>query len=202
VEQWPDLLLVPLPDWVRLANKVSHPKNVYLREADVIGHVDGWLAELFAPDGIDATMDQIAEQAEGLADPEADAHAQAARERIATFDGQIKGYRASIDAGRAPAVVGPWIAWDPGQEGAAQAEIRAATGQRRMSRDEIAAVVTAFGDLARVVERADPADQADIYAKLRLSLVYQPGEKLVEATIQPGLNMRKGVAFEVSGGCP
>jgi hypothetical protein len=28
-----------------LANKISHPRNVYLREADVLGHVDDWLAE-------------------------------------------------------------------------------------------------------------------------------------------------------------
>jgi transposase len=32
----------------------------------------------------------------------------------------------------------------------------------------------------------------DIYAKLRLTLTYQPEEKLVQATIKPGLNMCKG----------
>ena len=32
-----------------LANRITHPKNVYLREADVLGQVDDWLAEMFAP---------------------------------------------------------------------------------------------------------------------------------------------------------
>jgi site-specific DNA recombinase len=170
--------LCRFPTEYALANKVSHPKNVYLREADVIGHVDGWLAELSDPDGIDATVARIAEQAEQLEDPTAQARAEAARERIATFDGQIKGYRASIDAGGDPAVVGPWIAETQAKKVAAQAEIRAATGRRQMTRDEIEAVVTALGALARVVQAADPADKADIYAKLRLTLTYQPEEKL------------------------
>lgn len=77
---------------------------------------------------------------------------------------------------------------------AAQAEIRAATGRRQMmSRDEIEGVVTALADLARVVRAADPADKAEIYAKLRPSLTYEPGEKIVATTIKPDLNMREGL---------
>lgn len=67
------------------------------------------------------------------------------------------------------------------------------TGQRRMSRDEIEAVVTILGDLARVIQAADREDWAEIYAQLRLSLTYRPREKLVQATIKPALNMRKGL---------
>jgi hypothetical protein len=152
--------------------------------------------ELFGPGGIDATVDQLAEQAEQLDDPAVRARAESALERIATCDGQIARYRASIDAGGDPAVIGPWIAETQARKVAAQAEIRTATGRHRMSRDEIEAVVTALGDLARVVQHADPADRADIYAKLRLTLTYDPGEKLVAATIQPGLNVHKGFVSE------
>jgi hypothetical protein len=56
--------------------------------------------------------------------------------------------------------------------------------------------VTALGDLARVVRTADPADKAGIYAKFRLSLTYQPEERLVQATVKPGLNMCKGFVSE------
>ena len=77
-----------------------------------------------------------------------------------------------------------------------QAESRTATGRNWMSRDDIAAIVAALGDLARVVREADPADRADIYAKLGLTLTYQPGERLLEATIKPGLTMRKGFVSE------
>jgi hypothetical protein len=65
-----------------------------------------------------------------------------------------------------------------------------------MSRDEMVAVVTAFSDLAQVVHQADPRDKVDIYAQLRLTLICQPEEKLVQATIKPGLNMRKGIVSE------
>lgn len=79
---------------------------------------------------------------------------------------------------------------------AAQAEIRTASGQRQMSHEDIAAVVTAFGDPARIVQNADHADKAEIYAKVKLTLTYQPGESLVEASIKPGLNMPKGFVSE------
>jgi hypothetical protein len=65
-----------------------------------------------------------------------------------------------------------------------------------MSRDEIEAVIVAFGDLARVVQGADPADKADIYAKLKLTLTYEPEEREVKAIIKPGLDMRKGFVSE------
>lgn len=65
-----------------------------------------------------------------------------------------------------------------------------------MSRDHIAAIVAALADLAQVVREADPADKADIYAQLNLTLTYQPGQRLVEATVKPGLDMRKGSVSE------
>jgi site-specific DNA recombinase len=116
--------------------------------------------------------------------------------RVAECDAQISRYRASIDAGGDPAVIGPWIAETQAKKVAAQAETRTATGRHRMSREEIEAVVTALGDLARVVQAADPQDKADIYAKLRLTLTYQPEEKAVQAIVKLGLNMPKGVVSE------
>ena len=49
---------------------------------------------------------------------------------------------------------------------------------------------------ARIVRNADPLDKADIYAKLRLTLTYQPEEKLVQAIVKLGLNMPKGFVSE------
>jgi len=179
-----------------LANRVSHPKNVYLREADVLGRVDDWLAELFGPARIDTTLSQLTEQAAQLQDLAALDRAEAARTRIAEYDPEISQYRASFKAGGDPAVIGPWIAETQAKKVAAQADIRTATGQSQMSRDEIAAIVTALGDLAHVVSTAEPADKSEIYAQLGLALTYQPGERLVEATIRPGQTMRKGFVSE------
>jgi site-specific DNA recombinase len=188
--------LCRFPAEYALANKVDHPRNVYLREADVLGHVDGWLGELFGPAGIDETLSQLAERAAQPNDPAALARAEAARARIAEYDAEISQYRASLKAGGDPAVVGPWIAETQAKKVAAQAEIRAVTGQRRMSPDDIAAIVAALGDLARVVRDADTSDKAEIYAQLGLTLTYQPGRRLVEAIIQPSLNMPKGFVSE------
>jgi len=188
--------LCRFPAEYALANRVAHPKHVYLREADLLGQVEDWLGELFDPGGIDTTVDQLARQAERLEDPGAHGRAEAAQARITDYDTQLARYRASIDAGGDPAVIGPWIAETQAKKVAAQAEIRTATGRRPMSRDEIEAVVAALGDLARVVQAADPEDKAEIYAKLRLTLTYEPEEKLVQATIKPGLNMRKGFVSE------
>jgi hypothetical protein len=187
---------MPAPAEYAQANRVSHPKNVYLKEADVLGHVDDWLAELFDADGIEATVAQLTEQAERLEDPAAQARAEAAQARITEYDAQISRYRASIDAGGDPAVIGPRIAETQVKKVTAQAEVRTATGRRSMSRDEIEAVVAAFGDLSRVVQGAEPADKADIYAKLRLTLTYEPKEREVKAIMKPGLDMRKGFVFE------
>jgi site-specific DNA recombinase len=179
-----------------LANRVSHPKNVYLKESDVLGRVDDWLAELFAHDGIDATIAKLTEQAERLEDPSVYARAEAAQARIAEYEAQITRYRASIDAGGDPAVIGPWIAETQAKKVTAQAEVRTATGRRSMSREEIESVVTAFGDLAQVVQDAELADKADIYDKLKLTLTYEPEVREVKAIIKPGLDMRKEFVSE------
>jgi hypothetical protein len=143
-----------------LANRASHPKNVYLKGDDVLGHVDGWLSELFGPDGIDATVSLLTEQAGQLHDPATEAKAEAARARVAEYDAKIS------------------------------------RGGRRQMSDEIEAAVSAIGELARVIQAADPEDKAEIYAKVKLTLTYEPEERLVNATIKPGLNVRKGFVSE------
>ena len=134
---------------------------------------------MFDPGSIDTTVGQLTEQAARLEDPATHALAEAARARIAECDAEISQYRASLKAGGDPKVIGPWIAETQAKKVAAQAEIRSASGRRQMNRDEIESVVTAFGELAQMVQEADPADKADMYAQLKLTLVYQPEEKQI-----------------------
>jgi len=65
-----------------------------------------------------------------------------------------------------------------------------------MTRDEIAAIVTALGDLVQVIRDADLADKAELYAQLGLTLTYRPQKRLVEASVTPSLHMCKGVVSE------
>ena len=45
-----------------------------------------------------------------------------------------------------------------------------------MSQEHVAPVVTTFDDLSRIVQAADPADKADMHAKLKLTLTSTKGE--------------------------
>jgi site-specific DNA recombinase len=148
------------------------------------------------PGSLDATLNQLADQAAAGTD-DTSARTEAAQARIADLDKKIAQYRASLDAGGDPTVIGPWwIAETQVQKLAARAEIRSATGQRRMTKDEIAAIVAALGDLVQVIRDADPADKADLYAQLGLTLTYRPQKRLVEASVTPSLHMCKGFVSE------
>jgi hypothetical protein len=54
----------------------------------------------------------------------------------------------------------------------------------------------ALGDLVHVIRDADPADKADLYAQLGLTLTYRPQKRLVEAMVTPGHHMCKGFVSE------
>ena len=41
-----------------------------------------------------------------------------------------------------------------------------------------------LGDMAAVVQAADPNDKAEVYQQMGLKLTYQPGRKLVHGAIQ------------------
>ena len=92
-----------------LANRVQHPVNVYLREDQLIGEVNGWLAREFAPHRLRQTIADLAaaQLAEPLARP--DDHEETAL-KIAECDRKLAGYRAALDAGASPATVAAWIA--------------------------------------------------------------------------------------------
>jgi DNA invertase Pin-like site-specific DNA recombinase len=79
VEPRPCLLRLMVSGRVRASEPRQPPKNVYLQEADVLGPVDDWLARLFGPVAIGATLSQLTGQAAQLQDPAALARAEAAR---------------------------------------------------------------------------------------------------------------------------
>ena len=68
------------PNEYALANKISHPRNVYLREDAFDAQVTDWLATALAPGRLDETIDQMT-----AAQPAADdgTQSEAAREKIA-----------------------------------------------------------------------------------------------------------------------
>jgi hypothetical protein len=64
------------------------------------------------------------------------------------------------------------------------------SGRTVMTRQEVAQVVDALGDMLAVLQDADAADRADIYRKLNLRLTYQPARKAINAEVKAGESCR------------
>jgi site-specific DNA recombinase len=167
-----------------LANTVDHPRNVYLRERELLSALDAALAWALAPD---RRADTIAAMAEHQAELATHHHLIQARAQLATCDTKLARHRAALEAGADPTIVAGWLAeveqdrqhWlavldRPGPEAAPS-----------MSRDEIADLVEELGGLVAVLPEADPADRSAIYQQLGLRLVYHPQEHSVRIQAQP-----------------
>jgi site-specific DNA recombinase len=98
------------------------------------------------------------------------------REQIAETDRQLASYRAALDGGGDPAVIGAWITETQARKLAARARLDAlrGTSPARLTSEEIAAMVNATTDIATLLGHADPADKAELYGQLGLRLTYHP----------------------------
>ncbi|GIJ29107.1 putative recombinase [Micromonospora qiuiae] len=185
------------PQEYALANKVEHPRNVYLREDALTDPLDAWLATAFSPERLQQTITamtdaQLADQPSPLA---AAAHA-----TITACDMKLGQYRAALDAGADPTVVASWIAQTQAERARAEADLQTTQPpeRRRMSQTEIANLVQALGDIITVLHDADPADKAEVYRRLGLRLTYHAATQTVHA--EADLSAHRGVVVRVQGG--
>jgi site-specific DNA recombinase len=81
------------------ASGFQHPKSVYLREADVIGRLDTWLAELVSPVNLDHTCQILATASRS--DPTGDQR-RAVQQVLADCQRRLDRYRAALEAGTDP----------------------------------------------------------------------------------------------------
>ncbi|HEY6315875.1 MAG TPA: recombinase family protein [Streptosporangiaceae bacterium] len=166
-----------------LASKISHPRNVYLRQDAFGAQVNTWLATAFAPARLSDTIDQIMAGQQAHADRPA---AQAATARIEEAGVKMARYRAALDAGGDPEEIGKWIAQAKTQRLAAEAELRQATaGTATFTGQQIEALIEECADVAQDLCDTEPAEVARAYQKLGLRLTYHPGRNLVQATAGP-----------------
>jgi hypothetical protein len=172
------------PEEYALANRLVHPRSVYLREDALTGPLDRWLAGLFGAASVDHTIDALAGAA-NQESPLEDASVIEARRVLAETEAQLARYRAACDAGADPAVVAGWIAETQARRARAEQVLRGPRHQQRMSRDEIAGLVRTLSDVWATIRDADPADKAEVYRQLGLELTYRPSEKLVEVKAEP-----------------
>jgi site-specific DNA recombinase len=169
-------------------NKVNHPPAIYVREDQLLPQLDAWLSELFSPGALPQTVRDLE-----AAQPDEPRLDEAAQREIAECDAKLKQHRAALEAGADPVLVTSWMSETQARRAVAEARIRKLGGRRRMTRDEITSLVTALGDVIRVLRNADPADKAEVYGRLGLTLTYHPGGKRVIAEVRPdsGVYVRK-----------
>ncbi|MFJ2344881.1 hypothetical protein [Streptomyces antimycoticus] len=170
------------PEEYALANRVHHPRNIYLRESWITVPLDNWLATVFLPRRLDDTIDLMATAAVPNQEPSA---AAAARAVIADCDAKLATHRAALGTGVGPALVTQWISETQARRARADAELRTASKGPgvRMSRDEIARLVRSISDLAAVIQQAEAEDKAEIYRQLGLRLTYVPAQATVRAEV-------------------
>lgn len=154
------------PNEYGLANKVEHPRNVYVAEDDVLPPIDKWLTKLFAPHRLD---DTIAAMVQSQPDVDTDPAVVAAARMVEECDTKLARYRAALEAGTDPKIVAEWTAEVQARKAEALSRSRQAEGRRRMSKQEIQALVEALGNIRTVIADAEPADKAEVYRHLGLN---------------------------------
>jgi site-specific DNA recombinase len=176
------------PKEYALARNVRHPANVYLREADVVPAIDGWLAIIFAPHRLAQTIREMqaaqAPFATRPAEPCPDTRA-----AIADCDTRLTRYQAALDAGADPQAVAEWTRQVKAERAAALArdasQARSQPG-RQLTEDDIHALIAALADLRDVIRDAGPAQKAAIYDQLELKVTFRPGEAKIRAEVTIG----------------
>lgn len=167
-----------------------HERSVNVREEAILSGLDRWLASIFRPERLDETCTALA-----AADDRLDvdvARVQAAKAKIADCDSRLDRYRAALEAGTDPVLVGKWIAEVRAERIAAERQLADAEPAPRLSTDEIKALVASLHDMVAVLENADPADRAAVYAELGISLTYHPDGRVLVESRPPCANGRVG----------
>jgi site-specific DNA recombinase len=99
---------------------LHHPRTVYLREAELLPHLDGWITALFDPANLDHTLDALVDVSE-----DDSAIVKELREidrTLADCQRKLAHYPAALDAGSDPATVTAWINQTTAEQAVAQAK--------------------------------------------------------------------------------
>jgi site-specific DNA recombinase len=167
-----------------LPSEVQHPRSVYLRENQVLGQVDAWLARELAPHRLSQAIRALPDaQPGGSRASQAPAEAAA---KIAECNRKLARYRAALDAGASPATVAGWITETEAEKARYVVGLRqSAKAPERMTEQEISSITGELAAAAREFASAGTEDKSEIFRQLGLKLTYHPGRKVVEASIEP-----------------
>jgi site-specific DNA recombinase len=159
------------PNEYAMGNKIDHPLTVYVREDAILDPLDTWLAQAFAPHRIKQSLAALED-----AQPDNTPTIEVARRTIAECDRKLSRHRAALEAGADPTMGVAWSQQVQQQRMIAETKLADLTSRhgenRRMSQDDIHAMVNTLGGLLAVSRHANPADKAEVYRELGVHLTY------------------------------
>jgi hypothetical protein len=133
-------------DFVR-QHQISHPPALYLREDAITGPVDEFLRHELTGPTLGDNLRRVAEAQHraALAAYGDTTEIEKLCQAIDDADRKIKGYRATLDAGGDPALIGGWISETTAIKKAAQARLGLTEAPpQRMTDDQLDAIAEAF----------------------------------------------------------
>lgn len=167
-----------------MPDDLDHPPSVYLREDQLTGPLDTWLADAFHPDRIEQCLTEL-EQAQPDNTPALDA----AHHTLAELDQKLAKYRAALEAGADPVLVAEWIKEVRAEREYVTNQIAALEPQkathRKMTQKEIEQLTTSIGGLPAVLRKAYPTDNLEVYRQLGLKLTFDHTTRTVVAEANP-----------------
>jgi site-specific DNA recombinase len=179
-----------------LASELEHPKNVYLREEEVVSSLDDWLEGLFDPERIEDTCEALA-SAQGMVLQD-EVRLAAARMALGECEARLARYRAALEAGANPSVVADWIREVTQERARAEREIRSARRAGLWSAKDIRQHLSDLGNPVDRLKNAAPDLKAALYASLGLDLVFEPAKRqvAVEMALSRGVQTVSEGGFE------
>jgi site-specific DNA recombinase len=89
-------------------------------------------------------------------------------------------------------LVTSWMKETQARRALAEARLKKPEARRSMSQEEITNLVTEVGAVMEALEEPDPADKAQVYSRLGVTLTYHPNETRVAAEARPASIMYVG----------
>ncbi len=161
----------------------NHPKNVYLPQAAVLEQLNAWLGDLFSPDNIDNTVKALVTSQDN--NRKSGQH-EAVKKRAADAEARLRKFQDAIAAGVDPAALVEAINEAQEQSAAAKAELEATPASHELTDADVYAMRDSLGDIGQALNGADQSRLEELYAALRLDMVYEPEARTVDVEIRPG----------------
>ena len=168
----------------------THPKSVYIKEDAVVPGLDGWLAGLFDGEHLDHTCEVLAGNAEP--DPEHEARQADLENKIRDCDRRLANYHKALDL---TDEIGPFIGWIAEVE-KERRQLETQLGRsipgEKLTKDQVRVLIKHLRGIVDVLANADPADKAELYAEMGVSLNYHPDGRVAVEALPRGRDVRVG----------